>query len=91
MSVFLRQNLLQVSLDTKQDLSTATVTRILYQKPNGEKGYWNGNVNGTKIEYNFTATDITHDGPWKLQAFITVGGKDGYGEIVDVDFKKSLK
>jgi len=89
-NVFTGQSYLTYKLDTEMDLSTATVTLILYEDPNKEKGSWEATVEGTKLVYEFTDTDILIPGNWKLQSYVEIDGKKAYGNIVVENFKKNL-
>ncbi len=91
MSVFKTQSLLSITLETKySDLASATVTRILYTRPNGTTGYFEGNVSGTKLVYNVQNGDINIAGIWKFQAYIEIGGLKGYGYIAIQNFNEPL-
>ena len=82
--VFNTQTMLQLKLDTGINISAATVKKILYKKPgNTGSGEWTvSTIDGTNLVYDVQLTDITAPGEWQFQAFVTVGGKDGYGKIV---------
>lgn len=91
MSVFKTQSLLSIIADTKySDLASASVKRILYTKPNGEKDYWDADVSGTKLIYNVSNGDIDMEGVWKFQTYIEVGGLKGFGNIISQHFERSL-
>jgi len=90
--IFKSQTLLTVKLETGLTITSATVKKILYRKPDGTTGFWTATADGTtKLAYEVNlATDIDQAGIWKLQTFVTLSGKDGYGDIVEVDFKGPL-
>lgn len=92
MGLFKQQSLLIITLDTGVDISTASIRRILYEKPNGTRGFWPANLSGTtKVSYSLAYADaISHAGKWKFQAFVTLNGLDGFGDIVEYDFKNNL-
>lgn len=88
--VFNQQTLLTLRLDSKDDLSTASSAKILFQRPDGSKGEWDGNIEGMEIVYNILADDIT-PGRWSFQVKYTVSGKIAYGDIVQINFAKNLE
>lgn len=91
MSVFQNQGLLALKLDTGQDVSSASVRRILYKKPDGSSGYWTASLEGTTVlVYNMLNTDLDQYGVWTFQSFVTIAGKDGYGEYVQKEIKAKL-
>lgn len=91
MSLFKTQSLFSIIAETNYpSLGSATITRILYEKPNREKGYWDATVSGTQLIYNVADGDIDQSGKWQLQAYIEVGGLDGFGDIVTQHFDKPL-
>lgn len=88
---FKTQSLLVITVETGYSgLGSATVKRILFTKPNGSKGYWNGTVSGTSLTYQTTEGDIDQAGLWKFQAYIEVGGLKGFGDITTQYFETSL-
>jgi hypothetical protein len=87
MSLYKHQSLLTITLETNYaSLASAEVTKILYEKPDGEKGFWNASVSGTKLVYNLANGDININGHWKFQSYIEVGGLKGLGVIVSKQF-----
>lgn len=91
MSVYKTQSLLTINLATGMDLSGASVTRILYQKPNnGTKGYWTATVSGQNLVYEVQNGDIDKEGTWLFQSYIEVGGKKGFGLVAKQVFEPNL-
>lgn len=91
MSVFVNQTLLQITANTGyDDLVSASVTQILYEKPNGDTGAFNATVSGTSLIYQIEDGDIDQKGRWTFQAFWTVGGLDGYGKKKRIYFEKPI-
>jgi hypothetical protein len=82
--------LLTLTLDTGRDLTGASNPKILYQKPDGTKGEWTATISGQSLTYAVINTDIDQAGVWKLQTYIEVAAKKGYGEIVEQVFEKPL-
>ena len=85
----------EIILDTGSDISTATVTQILWKSPKGKSGTWNAvllkddgevydpNVDSqvvTKIRYITKVNDIDVAGQWRLQAKIALPAWSGRGE-----------
>lgn len=92
MSVFQTQGYLTIKLNTGIDISASTVNRILYKKPDGTSGYWTASSieNNTTLVYNLINTDLDQTGVWTFQAFVTIGGKNGYGDYVQKEIKPKL-
>ena len=91
--VFKGQELLTIKLDCVTDIGSATVLKILFKKPDGSVGEWVAQRDGAtnKIYYTVSSGEIDQVGKWKLQSFVTIGGNDGLGDVVEVDFKQPLK
>lgn len=90
MSIFQSQGYLTLKLDTNIDISTASVTRILYKKPDGTGGYWEADSveNNTILVYDMTDADLDQPGVWTFQAFVTIDGRNAYGEYVQKEIKR---
>lgn len=92
MSLFKNQSLFTITCATSYaSLASATVKRILYTKPSGTDGYWDATVSGNNLIYIVQSGDIDEEGTWKFQAFVTVSGRDGYGNIAEHYFKYPLQ
>ncbi len=92
MSVFKTQTLLDLILDTNIDITSATVTRIYYEKPDGSVGFWAGTVEDTtKIKYAIQTDNIDTAGTWRFQTQVVIGGRTGWGDIVQVEVKEFLE
>ena len=89
--VFKGQSSLVISLDTGIDLASAINQKILFARPNGEKGEWTATKSGTILSYQLQAGDINRDGMWSFQAYAEIAGKIHFGEIVQRLFLKPLK
>lgn len=91
MSVFSGQTLLLLSLETGYDLSTVSIVRIIYKKPDETVGSWVGAIDGTAITFSeFTDTMLT-PGTWKFQAEVeTADGKKARGSIVEYEIEEKL-
>jgi hypothetical protein len=88
---FKSQSLLIITVETGYSgLGSATVKRILFEKPNGSKGYWDATVSGTTLTYQTTNSDIDQVGLWKFHSYIEVGGLKAYGDITTQYFGKPL-
>lgn len=90
MSYYVGDSYTQISLDTGISLTGATVTRILYKKPNGIKGFWTATVLGTSLQYQLQNGDIDQHGIWEIQAYVVIAGKSAYGNKSEINFQKSL-
>lgn len=88
--IFETQSLLTINLETNFDISLATVTKILYKKPNGVKGSWTAAVSGNNLIYNLTNGEIDQPGLWRFQSYVEIGGLKAYGKVVTQDFRIPL-
>ena len=89
MSIFQAQGYLTLKLDTNLNIATASVTRILYRKPDGTTGFWEADSieNNKILVYDMTDADLDQPGVWTFQAFVTLDGRNGYGEYVQKEIK----
>jgi len=95
MALFKLQSLISITLDTGIDCSAASVMKILYERPDGTRSFWNASWVGvndpTKITYSLLVGDaIPQAGKWRFQSFVNIGGRDGFGDIFEHDFKNNL-
>lgn len=90
MSLYKTQSLLTIRLATGMDLTAATVTRILYKKPSGIKGYWTATVDAQNLVYVVGVNDINEEGVWQFQSYIEVGTKKGFGNLVSQVFEHNI-
>lgn len=73
----LRKNEVGVPLhvDTSLDLSTATVKKLLVQKPKGGAVEWTDvTVDGTSIVYVTKAGDLDQKGEYRIAAYVEFAG-----------------
>jgi len=84
---YVNQGNVTITNDTGVTLAGATITRIIYRKPNGTTGYWNATPSGTTLTYALQSGDIDIAGNWRLQAYIVSSGQKGYGTVVTQRFK----
>jgi hypothetical protein len=82
MTIYKNQSLVKITLETGQDLTGATNTKILYKKPDSTKGEWAATIVGTTLEYLVQNGNIDQDGNWELQSCIEIAGRKGYGQKV---------
>jgi hypothetical protein len=83
---------IQITLDTGEDVTTATTKQILYKDPAGRAGAWTATVvNTTYLRYSTTTTDAIIPGMWKLQTHAIVGGNTYHGDVVKIEFFKILE
>lgn len=90
MNDYFIQQVIQIRLDTAQDLTGATSPRILYTKKDGTLGFWVASIQGTELVYTTSITDIDQPGTWMLQAYYVKSGGAEYGSIVYQYFSKPL-
>lgn len=70
----------EIIVDTCSDITTATVTDLLVEKPDGTSHVWSGSAyDTTKIRYVVQAGDFDQDGEYYLQAYVEMPGWSGRG------------
>lgn len=91
MSAFKTETLKPIILETEyDDLASAEVTKILYQKPGGTEGFWQASVSGKSLIYQPAAGDLDIVGRWTFQAYIEIAGKIGFGSRVTYEIQKPI-
>ena len=76
----------EVILEIGEDVSSSTVRKIQYEKPDGSTGQWDASVyNTTFIKYTTIEDDIDQNGFWKFRAYIELPSWVGYGESDTVE------
>lgn len=68
-------------VDAEVDISTASVVKILYQKPDGSKGEFTATASGENAVYVFSSAELDMVGSWLFQVQYTIGAKIGYSRI----------
>lgn len=88
---FKKQTNRQIILETGIDLTSATVIKILFIKPNLTKGTWGASLSGTtKMVFNATSGEVDMAGWWQFQSYAVIGGLTNYGEVVRQYFESPL-
>lgn len=64
-----------IEVDTTLDLSAATLTKLVVQKPRGAPVDWTGGtVSDTRITYVTQAGDLDQKGEYKIAAYVEFTG-----------------
>lgn len=74
----------KITVDTVIDVSSATVKKIFYRKPDGTSGYWTGTLEADNTHLSFTTTvltDLDVVGMWTCQSYVEMPGFSGFGEV----------
>lgn len=81
------------SLDAETDISTATVAKLKYTKPDGTTGYWDGSIEDSRYVFYITqsVTDLDQTGKWKIQMYLEINGAELHGNIEDFHVYKRLE
>ena len=80
----------KIILDCVEDISTSTVWKIKYEKPDGSSGSWTAVKEGTTVYYTTAAVgDLDQDGCWCLQSYIESTAWTGHGERVSLEVSKN--
>lgn len=78
-------------LEVGADISTASVLRIYYRKPDGSSGYWTASQESTNsISYLLQSADLTVTGVWKVQPYIVMDDEIIRGDIERFEVKENL-
>ena len=80
----------ELTLYTGLELGTASLTKILYQKPSGAKGEWAAAIDGKSLRYNVTPAENNEAGYWEFEAKIILGGKTYFGTTPRLHILKNL-
>jgi hypothetical protein len=72
------------------DTTSADVTLILYVKPDRTQGTWTAIPVSNTLVYYFSNGDIDQSGNWQFQAYLEIGGRKTYGDIVTKTFVDPL-
>lgn len=80
--LFIGQNDLTIVLESKQDISTATLKEVLLINPKGVRSTRTVTrvVNLKDAEYDVQPGDFTVPGQWNFQLHTIIGGKHGYSK-----------
>ena len=66
-----------LTLDTNNTLSGATELKILYRKPDGTTGEWDGTDTDTSIQVDVAGADNDLAGVWSMQTSCIFSGNSG--------------
>lgn len=73
----------EIIVDTCSDISTATLARLIVEKPDGTIENWDGAVfETTKIRYVVSVGDFDQAGKYNLQAYVEMPGGQWRGNTV---------
>jgi hypothetical protein len=80
----------KLSLDIGENVSTATVKRIYYLKPDGKEGWWAATLETGNLILSYTtkAGDLDVAGSWKLQAYVEMTAWKGLSETITLVVNK---
>ena len=82
----------KITAKTGIDISSASVRRIYYAKPTGERGYWDATLeSATSISYTTTSGDLNFTGTLKVQAYIVNETGEHYGTVAKIIVSGTLK
>ena len=79
-------------VDTCNDITTATVTNLLVQKPDLSMVTWVGTVfETTKIRYTIQAGDFDQAGEYRLQSYVEMPSWVGRGDTAIFKVTKAFQ
>jgi hypothetical protein len=90
MSEVFKGQILTLSLDTDVTLTGAADPRILYEKPNGDTGFWVATISLDTLSYTLVAGNINVPGVWTFQAYAVLSGAVKYGQKVTLEFRTPI-
>ena len=80
-----------ITLHANHNLNNPTTTRIYYQKPSGEKGYWTATMLGNdQLQYNTNIGDIDMPGIWILQGYVLKAGNTYWTSIAQMVVEQNI-
>ena len=77
----------KIILNTGSNLSTGTVFKIYYRKPDGTTGSWTAQKESDDLSISYTtlsASDLDIVGTWALQSYVEISGWKGFGVSVNL-------
>lgn len=78
----------EITLNCLQNISTATVMKIIAKNPLGQKKTWSATLQGTNyVRYLLGSGDIDMPGKWQFQSYIEMPNWKGRGEWATVEVK----
>jgi hypothetical protein len=81
----------EIILDTENNISTGSIFRIYYKKPDNTVDFWVGSLfETTKIKYTTLIDDLDTVGDWLLQAYVVLPAWSGYGCKVTLNVKRHI-
>lgn len=70
-----------IIVNTKEDLTTATLIELKVKKPSGTEVVWPGTIYElTKIRYIIQEGDFNESGEYQIQAYVVFPAWEGLGE-----------
>ena len=80
--------------NTVVDLSSATALYFLFKRPDGTSiqrtaVYYTNGADGI-IQYTMVSGDLSQDGRWRLQPYVTLPSGSWYGDIYEFDVHKNV-
>jgi hypothetical protein len=75
----------KIRLNAASDISTQTVLKIDWKKPDNTEGSWDATLEGTTYACYITEDgDLDQAGIWKLQIYVEMPAWKGHGETVSM-------
>lgn len=77
----------KIILNTGSNLSTGTVFKIYYRKPDGTTGSWTAQKESDDLSISYTtlsSSDLDVVGTWVLQSYVEISGWKGFGVSVNM-------
>jgi len=73
-----------ITLDTNEDISSATTTEIRVKKGDGTTTTWTGELSGSdSVTYTIVDGDFSCSGVYKVQVYIVMTSWSGLGETAE--------
>ena len=87
-TVYVNDQGTEIALDCLQNISTATVLKIIAKDPLGRKRKWSATLQGTThVRYTLQNGDLDIPGIWYVQSYVEMPGWIGRGEWVQITVK----
>ena len=82
----------EFTFDVGEDVTDATVHKLVYQKSSGVVGEFAATVSGTALKFTTAlVTELDVAGPWNMQAYIEMPGFKGYSDMASFNVLKNLR
>ena len=81
-----------IKIDVQTDISTATILKILFQRPDKVLGEWGAfKIDDRTLGYFTVDGDLSLPGVWSVQPYVSMIGWTGTGSIENFTVDKNIR